>query len=94
MGRTENLRNVFGRFPHPHGFKLGVADDEKPAAKRVRDCLGADGFAGTRWPGKIEGKSETAGMPFSKTPALEDQIVLGNLCQRSIEGPGGSREAG
>src|SRR5688572_20983631 len=51
----------------------------------MRDGFGADRLACAWGAGEIEGERETGWMPLAETPAVEDQIMLGHLCQRRIE---------
>ncbi len=83
----EDRRDVLRRLSHPHRLELGVADDQQPAAQRVRDRFGADGLAGSRRSGEVEGERETCRVPLAEPPAIEDEIVARDLRQRLVERP-------
>ena len=89
--QAEDGRDVLRRLAHPHRLDFGVADDEQPAAERVRDRLGADRLAGPRRSREVEGERQAGGMAFAEAPAVEDQIVAGDVDERLIERAAGCR---
>ena len=84
-GETEHGRHVLRRCPHPHRLHFGVADDEQPASERVRDRLGADRLARPARSREVEGERQAGRMAFAQAPAVEDQVVAGDVGQRLIE---------
>ncbi len=86
---AEERSDIFRGFAHPHGLEFSVSDDQKPAAQGVRDGFSADGFAGARGAGEVEGEAKAGGVPFPKTPASEDQIVLCDLGHRRFQSAAG-----
>ena len=55
---TEDRGDILRGLAHPHGFELGVADDQKLAAEGMGDGLGADGLAGAWRPSEVEGETK------------------------------------
>jgi hypothetical protein len=90
---AEDGGNVLRRLAHPQRFELGIADEQEPAAERVRDGFGADRLAGSRRACEIEGEGEPGGMPLAEAPAIEDEIMLRHLRQGGVErAPGRGRQ--
>ena len=91
---AEDGRDVLRRLAHPHRLELGVAHDQQPAAERVRDRLGADRLAGARRAGEVERQREPGRVALAEAPAIEDQIVAGDLDERLIERRAACRREG
>ena len=60
--RTKNGGNVLQRLAHPHRLEFGIADEQQPAAERVRDGFSADRLACARRTSKVEGERQPGGI--------------------------------
>ena len=83
--RRNRAETFFGVSPIHIRLHFGVAHDQQPTSERVRDGLGADRLPRPRRSGEVEGERETGRMPLAETPAIEDQVMTGDVDQRLVE---------
>jgi hypothetical protein len=83
----EDRGDVLRRLSDPARLQLGVANDQEPLIQGIRERLGTDRLAGARRSGEMEGQPQSAGMPFSQAPLLEDEVVFAHQREGMVQSP-------
>jgi hypothetical protein len=85
--QAEHRGDVLRGLADPHRFQFRVAHDQQTPAEHMRDRFGADGLAGAGRAREDERERHPGRVPLAEAPAIENQIVIGDLHQRLIQRP-------